>query len=190
VLRRCGRALGLAGLFAIAGVLQACASLPADPALFDALPLRHAGRMALRVEGDEQRSMSAAFELRGDEGQGFLALSTPLGTQLARVSWQGEAVWAQSSEGSRRYRSLSALAQDVFGEALPLQAWFDWLDGRPWPGAPAQAVTGTATGMATDGDFEQLGWHVQLDRRTEGLVVARRPVPAPLITLRVKLDLD
>ncbi len=78
----------------------------------------------------------------------------------------------------RRYADLAALAQDVMGEPLPLQALPDWLRGQPWPGAGHLAV---------EGGFMQLGWTLDTSQLGEGLLIAQRPAP-PTVTLRVRLS--
>ena len=68
-------------------------------------------------------------------------------------------------------------------QALPVQALFDWLRGRPWPQAPSRAADGAG--------FQQLGWQVDLRRFGDQLIFAQRLNPngsEPLATLRLKLD--
>ena len=72
---------------ALAAALAGCAAIgeprpPGDDAL--------EGRLSVRVEGttvEPERSLSAAFELRGDAQSGTLNLSTPTGTILAQARW-------------------------------------------------------------------------------------------------------
>ncbi|HEY1392280.1 MAG TPA: outer membrane lipoprotein LolB [Methylibium sp.] len=136
------------------------------------------GRLALKVEGDSARSFSAAFELDGGPALGQLSLTSPLGTRVAEARWApGSAVLA-NSDGKRVYADLQDLSRDALGESVPLVALFDWLQGRPWSGAPAEA---------REGGFEQLGWRIDLQRQAEGLIVVTRSVPT-LVSLRVKLD--
>jgi outer membrane lipoprotein LolB len=61
---------------------------------------------------------------------------------------------------------------------MPLAALFDWLRGRPWPGAPHEAEP--------DG-FSQLGWRVDVRALGQGLLTARRPAE-PAVTLRLRLE--
>ena len=75
-------------------------------------------------------------------------------------------------------RLLDALSERMLGESMPLAALIEWLHGRPWPGAPVQRLS--------DG-FEQLGWALDLSRRTEGFIVAVRARP-PAVTLRIRLE--
>ena len=167
--RRAGAAAVLA-----AGLLAGCAGLAHRTAGGDLL----SGRLSVRVEGDAQRAFNAAFELQGSAEQGALALTTPIGTQVARAEWSSDQVLLTTGQGSRRYADLESLSVDALGERLPLAALFDWLRGRPWPGAPSQPG---AKG------FEQLGWQVDLAQQTDGLVIAER-IAAPVVTVRAKLD--
>ena len=171
------RALAAAGA---TGLLAACASLEPPPVLGDGERL--SGRLAVRVEGDASRSFSAAFDLQGRPERGLLALATPTGSQLAQAAWSPQRVELRTPQGSRRYADLAALAEDALGEPVPLQALFDWLAGRPWPGAPSAPRPGG------DG-FEQLGWSVDTSRQADGLLVAERRGPdQPTVTVRIRLD--
>ncbi|MEO6364025.1 MAG: lipoprotein insertase outer membrane protein LolB [Caldimonas sp.] len=144
-----------------------------------------AGRLAIRVEAigrEPVRAFSAAFDLRGDSRSGALALSTPLGSTLAQAQWGDGDVVLVTPQSRRRFDDLDHLTQEVLGESIPVAAWFDWLRGRPWPGAPnAGETTGTTS-------FEQLGWAVDTSHLAEGRVVAVRERPAPKVTVRIQLD--
>ena len=172
----------LVALF-VASLIAACASVPqtAQPVSGETL----SGRMSVRVAGSggiEPRSVSAAFELHGDAQVGRLNLSTPLGSVLAQARWAPGSVVLATPQGEQRFADLDALTQAVLGESLPVAALFDWLRGRPWPGAAST----TSTAPAEPG-FEQLGWVVNLARFDEAWVDARRD-RAPVVTVRAKLD--
>lgn len=164
---RCAAAVILA---AVAG----CATVPAaGPSV--------SGRLSLQVAahgGQPARGFNASFDLRGTAERGELRLSTPLGPQIAAARWSPGEVVLVSGEGEQRFASLEALAQEALGEALPLQALPDWLQGRPWPGATSQPG---GTG------FEQLGWALDLSRRGEGFIIATR-AQAPAVSLRIRLE--
>lgn len=168
--------------FAVAILLAACANLaPLAPAAGDAF----SGRLALRVEplgSAPARAFSAAFDLRGDPGAGALGLSTPLGSMLAQARWMPGEVVLVTPQGTRRFADLDGLTREVLGESVPIEAWFDWLHGRPWPGAPSATAAASAAG------FEQLGWTVDLGRFGDGAVSARRSEPLPVVTVRIQLD--
>jgi len=139
------------------------------------------GRLSVRVESDPARVMSAAFELSGDERAGGLVLTSPIGSTLAQARWTpGEAVL--ETPGSRTtYPDLDTLAERALGERVPLAALFDWLRGRPWPGASSRSLP------ADDPGFTQLGWRVALGRYSEGWVEARREA-SPAVTMRARID--
>ena len=164
--------------FCAVGVLG-CASLaPVDP---NGL----AGRLSVRVEGasgEPARSISGGFELLGDAERGRLNLSTPLGTMLAQASWSPQQVALVTAQGQATYSDMAALTRELLGTALPVEALFDWLRGRPWPGAASRANDSPAAA-----GFTQLGWQVNLSRFDEGFIDARRVEP-PLVTVRAKLD--
>jgi outer membrane lipoprotein LolB len=168
--------VGCAGVaFAL---LSACASLT-KPHAEGAQVL--SGRLSVRVDSDPVRALSAAFELSGDATSGALVLSSALGATMAQARWSpGEAVL--ETPGNRaNYPDLDTLAEQALGERVPLAALFDWLRGRPWAGAPSQALESGEPG------FRQLGWRVALARYAEGWVEARRD-QAPSVTVRARLD--
>jgi outer membrane lipoprotein LolB len=171
------RIAALLGLAAIAGCVT-------PPSSTDRLTPTVSGRMSLRVAAFEHRpehNFSAAFDLNGTAEHGTLQLGTPLGTTLAAAYWGGgEAVRLVTPDGEKRFPDLESMSREALGEALPLRALPDWLQGRPWPGAPSQADAGQP-------GFEQLGWHVDLKGFGDGQWVARRAA-APEVLLRVKLE--
>jgi outer membrane lipoprotein LolB len=139
------------------------------------------GRLSLQVaaiDGQPARGLNAGFDLRGTGEAGELRLSTLLGPQIAAARWSPGSVVLVSAEGETRFPDLTALAREALGEDLPLQALPDWLQARPWPGAPA--VRGEAS-------FEQLGWTLDLRRHAEGFLTATR-ARAPAVTLRIRLE--
>lgn len=180
-------ALAVLGATALAG----CNSVPrasgADAAALAQAP-RLTGKFGLIVPagpGGQPRgqNVNASFELLGDPRRGQLEMSTPMGSLVARVSWQPGSAWVKTPDGDRAYDDIDALTQELLGEALPVQALFDWLRGRPWPQAPSRAADGTG--------FQQLGWQVDLRRFGDQLISAQRLNPngsEPLATLRLKLD--
>jgi outer membrane lipoprotein LolB len=141
------------------------------------------GRLAVRVDAagsEPARSFSAAFDLRGNSRSGVLGLSTPLGSMLAQARWSPETVTLATPQGRREFPDLDSLTREVLGESVPVEAWFDWLRGRPWPAAPSTALA--------DGSFTQLGWTVDLARLADGRVSALREQPPPKVSVRIQLD--
>ena len=142
-----------------------------------------AGRLAIRVDAAgsaPSRSFTAAFDLRGDPRSGVLGLSTPIGSILAQARWSPAAVTLATPQGTRDFPDLDSLTREVLGESVPVEAWFDWLRGRPWPAAPSTALG--------DGKFVQLGWTVDLGGLANGRVFALREQPPPRVTVRIQLD--
>jgi outer membrane lipoprotein LolB len=142
------------------------------------------GRLALQVAAtptEPARQVSGSFELRGDAARGQLDLVSPLGITVAQARWlPGRVELLNSGDGPIVFESLDELSTRAFGEPLPLAALFDWLRGRPWPGAPSLA--------ASDGSgFEQMGWVIDTSRLADGQIIARRPAP-PAVTLRARME--
>jgi len=162
-----------------------CATVAPPRAAAPAAPAALAGRMTVQVDATpstEARNVTATFDLQGSPDEGRLDLSTPLGTVLAQARWSPGRVALVTPQGETRFASLDALTREVLGESLPVAALFDWLRGRPWPGAPSTPRT-----EAGEPGFRQLGWLVSLARFDQGLVSARRAEP-PAVTVRAKLD--
>jgi len=165
--------------FAVLG-FAGCATSSLGPPL-DSL----SGRMTLRIEATEAtplRSLSAAFELAGDAGRGHFDLNSPLGTTLARARWEPGQVWLRTPQGELQYSDLAALTREMLGEELPVAALFDWLRGRPWPGAAS-----TPARLPSEAGFQQLGWSVSLTNFADSWVTVRRE-QEPAVTVRVKLE--
>ena len=138
------------------------------------------GRLAVSVTGQPERSFSAGFDLSGSARQGELLLTGPLGTTAARAHWAPGLAELSTNQGSTRHASLDALVEQALGQAIPMAALFDWLQGRPWPEAPAAALAEGQPG------FEQLGWRVSLSRLNEGWLEATRDAP-PSVQVRIRL---
>ncbi len=164
-------------------VLAACAT---RPVLDSAQPNdRLSGRMTVHVDPTDAtpaRDLSAAFELTGDASRGQLDLNTPLGTTLARARWVPGRVLLITPQGETQHPDLPALTREMLGEELPVAALFDWLRGRPWPGAPSMAALPPA-----EAGFRQLGWDVNLGKLADAWVTALRERP-PAVSVRVKLE--
>ena len=174
---------GVGGALASLLWLTGCASLtpPQEPPLADLL----AGRMSVQVaatDTTEAHSLSAAFELSGTPDRGRLDLNTPIGSTVARARWQADSVILDTPQGQTRHPTLADMTRAVVGEELPVPALFDWLRGRPWPGADS-----TRSVAPDPAGFRQLGWAVDLSRFDEARIYARRESP-PVVTVQVKLD--
>jgi outer membrane lipoprotein LolB len=157
----------LAVLAAVAAVLLTACAHPDRPR--DGEPASWSGRLSLQVQSEPAQSFSAGFELRGAADRGQLLLSSPLGSTLARLQWDGDAAqWQSAGQATRRFASLDALTTQLIGTAVPIGALFEWLEGRP---------------LAVP------GWQVDLSQlAATGRLQARRLSPLPLAELRVVLD--
>jgi outer membrane lipoprotein LolB len=186
-------------VLAFTALVAACTTVPPAPPAGASDVL--SGRLALRVEplaNEAPRSVSAAFDLRGDSHAGTLGLSTPLGSMLAQARWSPTEVVLTTPRETRRFASLDELTREALGESVPIEAWFDWLRGRPWPGAPSAAVDAaagasrqTASSAPSDArapSFRQLGWRVDLSQLGAGTIAAVREAPPPVVTVRIRLD--
>jgi outer membrane lipoprotein LolB len=175
------RDLARRGAVLALAALAGCASIPRDQSNLGGETL--AGRLSVRVEADGSepaRALNAAFELRGDPARGRLDLATPFGNVLAQARWSPSQVVLATPSGETQFADLESLTRKVLGESVPVAALFDWLHGRPWPGAPSRPVPEVP-------GFEQLGWSVNLASFDEDLLSAKRDSRPP-VTLRVKLD--
>jgi outer membrane lipoprotein LolB len=192
---------------AFAALAAACTTVPQAPPAGTGDVF--SGRLALRVEpagGQSPRAVSAAFDLRGDSRAGTLGLSTPLGSMIAQARWSPAEVVLTTPRETRRFASLDELTREALGESVPIEAWFDWLRGRPWTGAPSAPV-GVAAGAPVDvasaassertpngpsaapgPGFRQLGWRVDLAQFGAGTIAATRETPAPVVSVRIRLD--
>ena len=179
-----------AGLRAVAYVacagalafLSACSSLPTVRTHHSVSGLT--GRLSVRIEAttfSTEKSFSASFALAGSDAQGQIELTSPIGTMLAQARWMPEGAWLATSQGQSPYPSMQQLTREVFGETIPVAPWFDWLRGKPWPGAASEPRADNLPGFVQD------GWTVDLERLPDRLIVARREQP-PAVTLRIKLD--
>lgn len=166
----------------LVGALGACAT-PAPNSATAAAADQLSGRLSVRIAaqgGGAERAVNVAFDLRGRPDAGQIDLSTPLGSVVAQARWSPAQVVLITPQGERRFDDLDSLSREALGEAIPVAALFDWLRGRPWPGAASQP---DASGKG----FTQLGWHVDLTRFGESQVIAQR-ADAPAVTVRAVLD--
>jgi len=176
---------------ALVALAAACTTVPQPPPAGTGDVI--SGRLALRVEpvgSQSGRAVSAAFDLRGDSSAGTLGLSTPLGSLIAQARWSAAEVVLTTPRETRRFASLDELTREALGESVPIEAWFDWLRGRPWPEAPSaplDAAPNAPSGPSATG-FRQLGWRVDLSQFPAGAIDATREAPAPVVTVRLRLD--
>jgi len=144
------------------------------------------GQMSIKLAAwldQPAQGVTVGYFLEGSDEAGQMALMTPLGSQMARVEWQPDSVWLDDGRQRRPFASPEALSEQLFGEALPLQALPWWMQGLPAPGLPHQP---TSDGAA----FEQVGWRITRPDPASGRIVAERPgSPAQRpVTIRIHPD--
>lgn len=155
---------GGAGLIGLAGCAGPRRQLATDAA---SAAGHWSGRLSLRVDSEPAQSFAALFELRGAPGRGELQLSTPIGSTLGKVRWSPEEALLDDGSRTQRFDSIDQLLTRLTGAALPVDALFDWLAGRP------TAVP---------------GWRAQLAQVPQGRLQAVRESPAPTAELRVVFE--
>jgi outer membrane lipoprotein LolB len=149
--------------FLIAG----CASIAPATTMNHAQTGLWSGRISLQILGEPAQAFSAGFELEGQAERGRLQLTNPLGNILGVMRWSpGEAV-LESGRDVKRFASADALLEATTGAAIPLDALFDWLDGKATP---------------------LNGWTADLSQQPAGRIAATRDLPAPQVKLRMVLD--
>ncbi|MBY0234612.1 MAG: outer membrane lipoprotein LolB [Burkholderiaceae bacterium] len=187
-------ALLVAGL---SGGLIGCAGLPAKPVVVRAEGDVHlTGRLSIQVSSSTARPTggNVGFDLSGNPAAGQLELSTPLGSLVARATWGAGEVKLQTPEGERQFTDLDELSRELLGEAIPVAALFDWLQGRPWPQMSSRPLAQEQAG------FEQLGWRIDLSgfdaAGKQGVITAAKGANAgananssePIVTLRARVE--
>ncbi len=125
------------------------------------------GRLSLSVDSNPPQSFAAVFELDGNPEQGELLLTTPLGNTLGALQWSPGTAVLRDGAQQRRFASIAALTEAVTGAALPIDALFEWLQGRP-----AQVP----------------GWRAELSQVAQGRLQATRDAPLPTAQLRVVFE--
>lgn len=163
---------------------QAPGTVRDAPAQGNAAQARFSGKLSVQVPRQNGSRLpqggNASFELSGNGETGTLELSAPTGSLLARASWTPGQTWLKLPDEERRYDSMDALTQELLGEAIPVSALFDWLQGRPWAAAASSPLEAPSQG------FEQLGWRVETDRLGDGLIRAQH-IGDPPASLRIRL---
>lgn len=148
-------------------LLVACAQPPLHTSVPAGLRSSWSGRLSLRVDSDPVQSMTAGFDLRGTASSGELALYTPLGSTLARLSWTAGDARLQWNGQIRHFDSMDALTREATGTALPMAGLFRWLADDP---------------------AEVPGWSAELQNLDQGKLVARRTSPLPTVELRLVFE--
>lgn len=150
-------------------ILAGCAAPPIPPQDMARQGAAWSGRMGLQIHDPlaPEQSFSASFHLQGTAEQGSLDVFSPLGSQIAQLSWTPDSALLIQGEHRTPSNSLKELLRQSLGTELPIQALFSWLQGKP---------------------TQTPGWQVDLDRYAQGRITAQRTTPLPQATLRVVLQ--
>ena len=89
------------------------------------------GRLSVQVAGEPPQRISADFLLEGTARRASLTLSSPLGTRMARMQWDATSATLELGDQKRSFESVDAMTTHTLGSAVPMQAFFAWLHGRP-----------------------------------------------------------
>ena len=89
------------------------------------------GRLSIQVAGDAPQRISADFFLEGTARRASLTLNSPLGIRMARMQWDDTSATLEVGDQKRNFESVDAMTKSSLGSALPMQAFFAWLRGRP-----------------------------------------------------------
>lgn len=149
-------------LFASAIWLAGCQIAPTVPSTpgKDAATLttwQADGRFAYRTPKD---GGNASIHWVQQQQKGELTFSGPMGFGSAALHWHPTAATLTTSKGTINAPSPEALAQELTGIALPVEALIYWLRGLPWPHAEAR-ITRQQEQLRT---LKQLNWHIEYDR--------------------------
>ena len=125
------------------------------------------GRIAVKVASLPPQTFSANFELYGGAKAGNMALTSTLGTTMARMQWNAEGADLQAGGSTRAFQTLDALTLATVGAELPVGAMIEWLQGKA-----AQAD----------------GWQEDLSQWDDGRISAHRYGTEPRVDLKLVLE--
>lgn len=125
------------------------------------------GRLSIVVQSTPVQTLTAHFDLQGTAQNGSLALTTALGSTLARLQWTSETAILHAKGETVQFESLSALVHHATGTELPIASLFSWLRGVP---------------------SETPGWTADLSALPNGRLSAQRMEPHTPAHLKIILD--
>ena len=143
-------ALLIAAVVLLAGCAQAPLKPPEGPLEFNVL-----GRIAARYGKD---GFTGNVDWRHSRAGDDMLISTPLGSGVARIVRDGEAVQLTTAKG-QQYSAPDAetLTERVLGFRLPLEGLAEWVRGQP-------ASENAKVTRSSDGRIESIDerdWHIQ-----------------------------
>jgi len=157
----------LAACLVLACVLLAACSTPAKRQQYVTPNDVWEGRLSVQVAGDAPQRVSADFFLEGTARRASLTLNSPLGTRIARMQWDDTSATLEMGDQKRSFESVDAMTESSLGSALPMQAFFSWLSGRP-EAAP--------------------GWEIQTLDMVQGRIRARSVDRTPAVQIDLLLE--
>lgn len=126
------------------------------------------GRISLEVQSLPPQSLTSSFALIGSAQTGQLRLQSAIGTTVAVLNWSPtQALLNSGAQRIETFSSVQELMENSLGAAVPLTAFFDWLDGKP------TAIE---------------GWQTDLSQHANGRIQATRSWPLPAVELRLILE--
>lgn len=160
---RCAGGVARAAAAFLLCLLSACAGLPPTPAarpgavVADA-PFAVDGRLSAKRGGE---AMSASFSWTHAPPRDELAVTTPLGQDVAQISGDGRAVAVVLADGrTETAADWPTLTERALGYALPVAGLAAWIRGGAHAGSPA-TVEPDAAGRP--GVLRQDGWEIVYD---------------------------
>ena len=155
-------------------LLTACSSLPTGPASESetaraaqqvyqpttAQPFERQGRFAVHAQGHDQSTdaVQGAFHWYDNGEQLVLELRNPLGQMMGKLQVNDRGAWLQDNRAGMRYASSAdELAQEIFGQPIPVQGLRAWLRGASSADAREQQYEGGHLAQARD-----QGWRLTL----------------------------
>ena len=160
------RCLFAAWLMLVGALLTAC-STPAKRQEYVTPNDVWEGRLSVQVASDPAQRISADFFLEGIARRASLTLNSPLGTRMARMQWDATSATLELGDQKRSFESVDAMTTHTLGSALPMQAFFAWLHGRP-ESAP--------------------GWELQTLDMLQGRIRARSVGRTPAVQMDLVLE--
>lgn len=149
-------------------------------------PISLQGQLSIKLQAwndTPAKGVSLGFFFLGTRDAGQLDLMTPLGSQMARLAWQQSRVTLTDTQGEQQFDSLDALSEQTLGEALPLRALVDWMQGKPCQDLPYASEDSA-------GVFSQAGWRVDTSHLTDGKLTVQRAASLSQRGVMVKIFLD
>lgn len=113
----------------------------------------------------EQDSWSAGIQWHQDHDDYRIRLSGPLGQGLLELRGSPGSVEMRTSDDVFRAHSAEELLETHAGWRVPLAGLRYWIQGRPDPQAPVDALELDAGGRLSQ--LQQLGWMIRIERYAE-----------------------